>query len=326
MSFSPRYWSRLTRLFLYYSRKATRLPYRPIRLWVELTSLCNYRCVMCPNKELSKAQKGFMDMGMYRKIIDQAAAYVFDINLAHRGESLLHPQFAEAVHYAKTKGMYTRLHTNGSLLTEDLSQKIVKSGLDRLSFSFDGYTRETYESIRQGGDFEKTLANIIRLLEIKKAAGSKTPETAIEVINFEKLAAPELAQAKQAFRDRFQDLPLGSFVMKELHNWAGDFDKDAPRSKYSVCPFPWNALIIFWDGIVYPCTQDFFGHYPLGNANKDSLETIWNSSRAVELRKKLACKDIQDLEACSQCDRPWRKRLLGVPREYLWKFIFKRMP
>ena len=87
-----------------------------------------------------------------------------------------------------------------------------------------------------------------------------------------------------------------------------------------------NALIIFWDGIVYPCTQDFFGHYPLGNAHEDTLESIWNSPEAVGLRKKLACQDIQDLAACSKCDRPWRKRLLGVPREYLWKFIFKRMP
>ena len=326
MSATLRYWLRLSRVFYHYRRKSTRLPYSPIRLWVELSSVCNYRCIMCPNKDLSKSQKGHMDMELYRRIIDQAADSVFDINLAHRGESMLHPRIVEAITYARERGLYTRLHTNGSLLTEDLAREIIASGLDRLSFSFDGYTRETYENIRKGGDFEKPLGNILRLLEIKQKTGSRTPETAIEVINFEKFSAPELAQAKQQFKDRFRDLPLDSFVMKELHNWAGEIDGQDRRARYSICPFPWNALIIFWDGTVFPCTQDFFGYYPVGNAGQESLASLWNSQAMVALRSKLAGQDIADLDTCSRCDRPWRKRVLGIPKEYLWKFLFRRMP
>jgi radical SAM protein with 4Fe4S-binding SPASM domain len=326
MSSSLRYWRRLARLFVHYTRKSTYLPYLPIRLWVELSSHCNYRCIMCPNKDLPPKEKGHMDFDLYTKIIDEARGFVFDINLAHRGESLLHPRLVEAVQYAKRAGLYTRLHTNGSLLTEDLARQIVSSGLDRLSFSFDGYTEDTYEQIRLGGDFEKTTANIVRLLEIKKEQGSRTPETAIEVINFETLAAPELAEAKQRFRDRFRDLPLDSFTMKELHNWAGEIEQGDRGAKYSACPFPWNALIIFWDGAVYPCTQDFFGHYPVGDVTSSSLKEIWNSPALMDLRSKLAKQDISDIETCSRCDRPWRKRLLGVPKEYLWKFLTKRMP
>ena len=326
MSSSLRYWRRLSRLFVHYTRKSTRLPYLPIRLWVELSSHCNYRCIMCPNKDLSPKDRGHMDFDLYKKVIDEAREFVFDINLAHRGESLLHPQLIEAVRYAKSAGLYTRLHTNGSLLTEDLAREVVASGLDRLSFSFDGYTGETYEKIRQGGDFEKTTANIVRLLEIKKEQGSRTPETAIEVINFETLAAPELAEARRSFRDRFRDLPLDSFTMKELHNWAGEIEQGDRGAQYSACPFPWNALILYWDGTVYPCTQDFFGHYPVGDVREASLKEIWNSPALIELRSKLAKQDISDIETCSRCDRPWRKRLLGVPREYLWKFLTKRMP
>ncbi len=321
-----RYWSRLGRVFYHYRRKATRLPYSPMRLWVELTSACNYRCIMCPNKDLPKAQKGNMDFALYRSIIDQAADFGCEINLAHRGESMLHPRLTDAIAYAKERGLYTRLHTNGSLLTEESARDIVASGLDRLSFSFDGYTKETYEDIRKGGDFDRTLGNIIRLLEIKKEAGSRTPETAIEVINFETLSAPELAQAKQRFRDRFQDLPLDSFVMKELHNWAGKIDSRDRKARYSVCPFPWNALIVFWDGTVFPCTQDFFGYYPVGDAGRESLASIWNSRAMQDLRRRLANREIEDLDTCSRCDRPWRERFMGVPKEYLWKFLFKRMP
>ena len=253
------YWHRLLRLFYHYSRKSTQLPFWPVRLWVELTSHCNYRCVMCPNKDLDKTDKGYMDMALFKKIVDEAAPFVFDINLAHRGESLLHPQIIEAIAYAKKNGLYTRLHTNGSLLTEDLSRQIIRAGLDRLSFSFDGYEKQTYEKIRIGGDFDKTVSNIVRFLEIKKEVRSKKPFTAIEVISFNEPERQASQQAKNTFPKRFENLPLDRIVMKELHNWAGQIDKGRRGKKYTICPFPWNALIIYWDGAVLPCTQDFFG-------------------------------------------------------------------
>lgn len=320
------YWLRLIRLFYHYRRKSTNLPYWPLRLWVELTSFCNYRCIMCPNKDLDKGHKGYMDMDLYKKIVDEATGRVFDINLAHRGESLLHPRIIQAIAYAKTKGMYTRLHTNGSLLTEELSREIIHAGLDRLSFSFDGSEKKTYEKIRVGGDFDTTMANIARFLEIKKETRSKKPVTAIEVIHFDDPAAQDSQKAKDSFKKRFENLPLDSFVMKELHNWAGQIDKGKPGKNYTLCPFPWNALVIFWDGSVLPCTQDFFGGFIAGNAKDSSLEDIWNGEGMRYIRQKLATHDIGDVKTCSVCDRVWREGIFGVPKEYLWKFITKRMP
>jgi len=321
-----KYWSRLLRLFYHYQRSSFVLPYLPIRLWVEATSSCNFRCVMCPNKELKNQDKGTMDFDDYRKIIDEAKDFVFDINLAHRGESLLHPRISEMIQYATEKHIYTKLHTNGSLLTKDLSHKIIKSGLDRLSFSFDGFKKETYEKIRVGGDFNQTVQNIKQFLEVKKKLHSKKPYTVIEVIDFDRFSPTELKKEKEKFLNQFKGLPLDNFAAKELHNWAGEIGKKANQDKYSKCPFPWNALIVFWNGEVVPCTQDFFGYYKVGNIKNNSLKEIWNSSQMVELRKKLAQKDIQDLKTCSNCDRLWRKRFLGVPTEYLWKFLIKKMP
>jgi len=320
------YWIRLLRLFYHFQRNSIHLPYLPIRLWVEATSLCNFRCIMCPNKDLKKQDKGLMEFDVYKNIIDEAKDFVFDINLAHRGESLLHPKICEMIRYAHDNHIYTKLHTNGSLLTEEISHKIIRSGLDRLSFSFDGFKKETYEKIRVGGNFNETVKNIKRFLEIKKSLHSKTPFTVIEVINFDELPPYQLKKEKEKFLNRYKGLPLNSFVAKELHNWAGEIEKERSQGKYSKCPFPWNALIIFWNGDVFPCTQDFFGYYKVGNIKEKSLKEIWNSSQMINLRKKLSQKDIEDLKTCSQCDRLWRKRFLGVPKEYLWKFITKKMP
>ncbi len=321
-----KYWARLLRIYYHFRRNSIRLPYLPIRLWIEATSLCNYRCIMCPNKELKKQDKGYMEFDLYKKIIDEAKDFVFDINLAHRGESLLHPQLYKMICYAKENHLFTKLHTNGSLLTEEMSRKIIHSGLDRLSFSFDGFQKETYEKIRKGGDFNNTIKNIKRFLEIKKSLRSKKPETVIEVINFDNFSLSRLEKEKEKFKNRFKGLPLNSFVSKELHNWAGEIENKGSTNKYSKCPFPWNAMVIFWDGKVLPCTQDFFGYYPVGSVNEKSLKQIWNSSSLVKLREKLVRKDIEDLKACSNCDRVWRKKFMGVPKEYLWEFITKKMP
>ncbi len=321
------YWSRLARMFFHYRRKSNVLPYFPVRLWVELTSSCNYRCVMCPNKDLKREDKGFMDLELYEKIVDEAREFVFDINLAHRGESLLHPHLVEAIVYAKNKKLFTRLHTNGSLLSESLSRQIIHAGLDRISFSFDGYGKETYERIRRGGNFDKTVANIVRFLEIKKEARSKKPVTNIEVIDFvDNRRERELPEEKDRFLNRFSGLPLDNFVLKEMHNWAGRIEKEKHGKKYSVCPFPWNALIIYWNGDVLPCTQDFFGDFIVGHVKESSLKDIWNGERMRYLRKKLSEGSIEELKTCSRCDRVWREGFLGVPKEYLWKFITKRMP
>jgi len=320
------YWLRLIKLVTYYRKKSATLPYMPVRLWVELTSFCNYRCIMCPNKDLEKEGKGFMDLALYRKIVDESKDFVFEINLAHRGESLMHPNLIEAISYAAKNRIFTRLHTNGSLLTDDISHKIIRSKLDRLSFSFDGYDRETYEKIRAGGNFDKTLENIVHFLEIKKEARSKKPITVIEVINFDQKDREESLKAKKIFQSRFKNLPLDSIVFREMHNWAGQIEKERLGKKYTVCPFPWNAQVIFWDGAVLPCTQDFFGEFIAGNVKDSSLKEIWNGESMRHLRKKLAEGSIAELKACSECDRVWREGFLGVPKEYLWKFITKRMP
>jgi radical SAM protein with 4Fe4S-binding SPASM domain len=317
------YWLRLLKLFTHYRKKSTQLPYLPVRLWVELTSHCNYRCIMCPNRDLKREDKGFMEFSLYKKIVDEAREFVFDINLAHRGESMLSPELIEAIEYAKKNNLYTRLHTNGSLLTEDLSLRIIRSGLDRLSFSFDGYDKDTYERIRKGGDYERTVQNILRFLTIKKQMRSRTPKTAIEVISFDQV---NNKGAKDSFLRQFKNLPLDNFAMKDMHNWAGQIEKKKHGKKYTVCPFPWNALIIYWNGAVLPCTQDFFGCAVVGNVRDSTLAEIWNNEKMVHLRKMLAQGNIKELEACSDCDRVWREVFLGVPKEYLWKFITKRMP
>lgn len=319
------YWLCLARIFYHYSRRSMILPYPPVRLWVEPTNHCNLRCLICPNKLLKEGEKGFMEFELFKKITDEAAGFVFELSMAHRGESLLHPQILDMIRYAKEKGLFTRLHTNGTLLSEEMARGILSSGLDRLSFSFDGYNKETYESIRRGGDFNQTVTNINRFFELKKRIHAKKPITVVEVLSFNGEKRLNHSSLKNSLMALFPHLSSRNLVIRKVHNWAGELEADDRATRFSLCLFPWNALTVFWNGSVACCPQDFFGHYIVGNTKDFPLRKIWNGNRLVWLRKKLASHTVDDLPACSGCDRLRRKTFLGAPQEYLWKFITRRM-
>lgn len=325
---SLRYYRRLLQVYSSYKRGQTVLPYLPVRLWVETTSICNLRCVMCPNKDLKKDEKGFMDPALFRKIIDEARGFVFDANLIHRGEGLLHPDFPSLVEYAHAAGIRTKFHTNATLLDEDMARRLIRAGLGQISFSFDGYDKKTYEAIRINADFEKTLRNIVRFLEIKKELGSRKPYAVFELINFPDLYKDEGGRKRKEFLRNFRALPLDRLEVKEIHNWAGELGQPQSKNKkkYTPCTFLWQALVIFWDGSILPCTQDFHGYYTLGNVREETLAEVWNSEKMVRLRQRVLRREIADLETCSKCDRLWREQILGVPKEYLGRFLLRRMP
>ncbi len=319
------YYRRLLQIFWSYKRRKTRLSYMPVRLWIEPTSHCNLACVMCPNKDLPRDKKGYMDLGLFRKIVDEAKGWAFDIHLMHRGESLLHPDFFQMVDYAHRAGLVTRFHTNGTLLDEDKTRRLLASGLDQFAFSFDGFDKESYEKIRVKGSFDRTVANIVRFLEIKKELGAKKPHTVLELIYFPDVFEKAGKQGRREFLARFKGLPLDEVKVKKAHNWAGDSGRPARRRHYSPCTFLWHALVIFWDGSVLPCPQDFFGGLELGNVKDSSLAEIWNGERMTALRQKILVRDFEGLTTCAACDRPWRPQIMGVPTEYLGRFLFKRM-
>jgi len=268
-----------------------------------------------------------MKLDLYEKIIDEICDHAHDVYLFHRGESLMHPDFFEMVKYTQKKGLLTKLHTNATLLSEEKSHELLKSELDFLSFSFDGFNKETYEKIRVGADFDETLNNIVRFLQLKKKYGKTKPYTRIQVLHIPgvKLDAAE----KKKFKERFHSLPLDEIHEIPAHNWAGNIklNRNHIRVSSEICTFPWYSLTVLWDGTVVPCPQDFMGKLELGNAKTDCILNIWNGGRISDLREKMVEGRIMDLKPCNNCDRILRDTVFGsnIPKQNLLNFISENL-
>ena len=319
--------TRLARTYLTYRRRAEVCDYPPTRIWVETTSHCNLHCSFCANRQLSKEQRGFMDFGLFRKLADESAGKVHQFNLFHRGESLLHPDIGRMVGYASERGLRTRIHTNGTVLEPGLGEELIASGLDILSFSFDGYDQAMYESNRPGAGYERVLGNIFAFLATKKRMGATKPFTAIEVMEISNYAPAELERKKQEFLRQFKGLPLDKFVIRRPHNWGGLVEVSAARDPWRLtpgripCPLLWHALVVFWDGSILPCPQDFFGMLRLGNAVDQHFMEVWNGSEIRRLRREMAEPKSLKRKPCVDCDRIVRATVAGVPVDYLGRFL-----
>jgi MoaA/NifB/PqqE/SkfB family radical SAM enzyme len=324
-----RHAARLARVFWAYRRGRTVVPQLPVRLWIESTSRCNLRCGYCPNKDMEKENHGFMSMDLYRSIIDQVANHAYDVNLFHRGEPTMHPQLPEMVAYARGRGLYTRIHTNITLLNDKKARALLDAGLDFMSCSFDGYEKEMYERNRVGAKFEWALDHLKRFLELKRERGARHPYTVLQVMEIGAPPERERKRMRQAFLANFEGLPLDRVVLRTPHNWAGDiFVPELARDalladgrRFTPCTFLWYSSSIYWDGTVVACPQDFFGKLGMGDLRKKPLGEIWNDTRLVQLRQQMASGDIPRELPCYTCDRIWRHQVLSVPTDYLRVFL-----
>lgn len=316
-------YKRILYSFYNYKRQRSVLDYPPYLLWIEPTNHCNLACVMCTNVQLSRDMKGYMEFGLFKKIIDEACQYVLDINLFLGGESLLHKEISNMIVYARSKGIKVFINTNATLLNSEISRSLLDAGLDVLTISFDGYEKEIYESIRVKADFGKTLNHIIHFLEEKKRRGAKKPYTVFQVIEFNDPRTKSPAEVKQAFYRQFKGLPLDRFTFIPLHNFGGRVDNIEEKNfrikspSYTPCMFLWYSMSILWDGRVVPCCIDFKGEYILGDVKKESLLDIWNGERLAGLRRKMIEKRYKEVNLCKGCDVLFKPTLFGIPMRSL---------
>jgi len=158
------------------------LKYLPSRLFVEPCISCNLSCYeACCNHENGihfTRHARLLDYNIYTKVIDELGSGLSRIDFFNYGESFIHPKAIDMIAYAKSRNpqIYLFCSTNGLLLnTEDRLQRLVKSGIDEITFSVDGARQESYQIYRRGGDFNKVLGIMKRLVEIKKEQQSETP-------------------------------------------------------------------------------------------------------------------------------------------------------
>lgn len=274
----------------------------PLHLDIESVSACNLRCIMCPwhgaqfpeYNLKGRGELGYMSMELFKKIIDEAAKYKLpSIKLNYRGEPILHPKLPEMIKYAKDKGVLdVQFNTNGLTLTEELARKLIEAGLDRIIFSVDGGTKETYEKIRVLSNYDRVSANIKRLVQIRNSMGLKKPSVRVQMCKQEE-NAHEVEQFVENWVDVVNRIGFG---IKKDPNLVEENVERFP------CPQIWQRMMICFNGEVRPCCGDWNGGMAVGDVTKQTIYEIWHSDALNRIRQMHLEGRYKELPVCWTCD------------------------
>jgi radical SAM protein with 4Fe4S-binding SPASM domain len=151
-------------------------PPLPTELQVEVTGACNLACRMCLVRYRAKLGKreGAMCFHTFKAIVDELPA-LEKVTLQGLGEPLLAPDLLRMIEYAAGRGIRMGFNTNGTLLTQERSEQLIRARLDWLHVSLDGATAATYEDIRHGSTFDVVRTNVIALVETKQRLEAELP-------------------------------------------------------------------------------------------------------------------------------------------------------
>src|SRR5262249_37376418 len=130
---------------------------------------------MCPTGlGIMERPKGYMDMALYRALIDEVGPLVGSAVLHSWGEPLMHPGLFDMIRYGKAAGVRMETSTNITLLTEPRARAVLESGLDVLYLAMDGVTKATYERVRVKAKWDKVCRNVETFLDLKARLGART--------------------------------------------------------------------------------------------------------------------------------------------------------
>ncbi len=281
---------------------------------IETASACNLSCIHCPPhmKEFrNKVRKfGIMKIELFDKLMDEIDNHgVRRIALHKDGEPLLHPKIIYILERVKKYNNHiVYLTTNAHRLTKEISKSILENKIDIINFSIGAATEEFYEKVR-GKNFKGVIDNILTFLELRNKSSFK-PRVIVQIINLKQF--PEMKNELKLFRNFWGNYDV------EIQEWEnltwGVFDYKKAGEKRYPCYALWESIVVNSDGIVSACCMDWLQKLQTGDANAQSLESVWKGEPLRKIRKMHIENRTDELPLCPTCNYwAWRPRLGKYP-------------
>lgn len=278
----------------------------PVHLDVEATSYCNLKCTMCPRTDLVEHGQFWrlqhFDFDTYCRLIDEGVANgLCSVKFNYLGEPLMNPRLLDMIRYAKSKGVLdVMFNTNATLLDRETSEALIDSGLDQLFFSFDGASKEQYEMIRVGANYEKVINNIRTFYEVRQARGVQRPFTRVSMVLMKetKDCVDEFVRLFEGIVDAVALLDYTDHSSQ--HPDRGMVDLTKVKAKF-CCPQLWQRMFVHPDGVVTPCCIDSARELKVGNIFKQSAQEIWLGKSYQRMRELHATGRFDEIPTCTRC-------------------------
>lgn len=141
---------------------------RAMPTWINLTSTtaCNLKCFMCNQFLDPDSPKVMLDEDVYQRVVRELYPFAKTMQLSAFGEPLMTPKMDQKLADLERHGMKLEMVSNGTLMMKEskFREQLLRT-LELVTFSMDGATRATYNSVRTGAEFDEVFANISNFAE-----------------------------------------------------------------------------------------------------------------------------------------------------------------
>lgn len=144
---------------------------RYISVQFDPVNACNLRCKMCyfTDKDYVKKLKGYFpnqDLPLLAKALFNRAA---KLQIGCGTEPTLYKDIDQILELAQKQEVpYISMTTNANLIEKNTLEKWIQLGLNEITVSLHGVTKESYENFMSKGNFDRFMVSLNYITELKK--------------------------------------------------------------------------------------------------------------------------------------------------------------
>lgn len=282
----------------------------PSQIIMDITEVCNLACTHCPHPTFAKSEHyagRHLDPALNEKMIEEVRQHgqgrTQYIRYTSNGEPLVHPNGYDLIQAAVDySGVFVTLTTNGKIMNEKRTQRLLESGVHLIDISIDAFKPETYAKIRVKGNLDVTRENVLRLIRWVRESKAKTKV----VVSF--VEQPENTAEATDFERYWKDQGAEYVVIRRLHSHSGAVIKvaDIGRANQNLnnrrpCLYPWERVTINARGDLSFCPSDWVHGSYVADYRNTSIHAEWQGEFYRRLRAAHLNNDYGNHAFCGQC-------------------------
>ena len=259
-----------------------------------------------------------MEWELFEKIASELASekQLPTVMFALHNEPLLDKRLFDWVKHIKARSPERRciIVTNGELLDKFSLTEMLQSGLDQLIVSLNAHTRETYERINTGLDFDRVMKNIHYAVsdrdmkpkvELRFALTQKNVHEVQPAVNYWKMLGIHTKVRGITNRagslDNYERLRLKDAHYTGALLWRVWKRLMSTARGFIGCDLPFYQMNVLFNGDVIVCCHDWNRTTVIGNLKTSSLREVWNSDTMNKIRRKILRKRYEQINSCREC-------------------------
>ena len=141
-------------------------PYRVDRLAIKPTLACTANCVGCASRrELhrSLSTEKALSLEQWERVLKDASEIGLRSLHISGGEPTLYSELINLIKAGKNLGLYVRMNSNGSMITEEYAKSLLGAGLDEICVSIYSHRPEVHNSFCRSRSLWESATRAVRI-------------------------------------------------------------------------------------------------------------------------------------------------------------------